>query len=354
MAYATGTAVDTSGLLSALRSFLTANGWTLAGNVLHKGGCYVETTLGVLDDTTAPAGCRLQIRVGNGIDGSNELTDPAPRRCGMGQLANSSGSYTGSAWDWPVTYHIHAHTSPDEVFMCVNYGAGQFWQWVAFGKSPGPGNAGTGNWSDGTLGQTYGATITYQSNRCSITVNGGGIISNATNPNFVPYPFWISNISNLPSRPMISHMIHGCIEDSGTDFPVGTPRWNDPSNGWDLRKFPTYGGNLRPQVSAFASIAPLLSYSPNAWNNEAHLIPVQIIQGRPSDKVSVIGEIKHIRLCRNDFIDPGTVLVKGPDKWKVYPAYSKNVVNRNGADTSGGGTMSHSGTFAIAARYDGP
>lgn len=349
MAYVTGTASSMSDLLTALRNACTANGWTLAGSVLHKGGCYARVSLGNNGDGNAPANSRVELQVGNGIDGSNALTDPAPRWCALGLIAGPTAVYTD--WDWPATYHIHIGTAPDEVYLFVNYGAGQFWQWLAFGKSPSPGNAGTGNWQSATMGSAYGATITFRTDRVSLTPTGAWIYSNITNPNFVPLPFFTTLIGNSAIRPMISSFIHGCIADASG----GGPIWNDPTQGWENRKNGPLGTAL-PQLNGAVAAAPLFANSPNAWNNEAVLIPLQIIQGRPSDKTSIIGELKHLRLVRNDFIDPGAVITIGTDKWKVYPAYSKNLTTRNGSNTgsNSSSTLTHSGTMAMAIRYDGP
>lgn len=344
MAYVTGSTSSMTDILTALRNACTANGWTLAGNVLHKGGCYARVSLGNNGDGNAPANSRVELQVGNGIDGSNALTDAAPRWCALGLIADASAVYTD--WDWPAAYHIHIGTAPDEVYLFVNYGAGQFWQWLGFGKSPSPGNAGTGNWQSATMGSAYGNGITFRTNRVSLTPTGANIYSNVTNPNFVPLPFFTHQIVNLSTRPMISSFMHGCIDDAA----AGVPRWNTSTEGWNNRDAVT-----TPQLTGAVAADPLFTRSPNAWNNEAVLLPLQIVQGRPSAKVSIVGELKHMRLVRNDFIDPGAVITLGTEKWKVYPAYSKNIAGRNGSNTgNSSSTLTHSGTMAMAIRYDGP
>lgn len=154
MAYITGTANSLSDLLAALRNACTANGWVLSGNVLRKGTCFAEIiAVPKVGLTTHADFGFLQVRGGNGIDSGNNLTDTpldyaaAWPACGViGPNGNDRGVSTYTDWDWPVTYHIHVHASPDEVFLMVNYGAGQYWQGLSFGQSPSPGCPGTGNW----------------------------------------------------------------------------------------------------------------------------------------------------------------------------------------------------------------
>lgn len=104
-------------------------------------------------------------------------------------------------------------------------------------------------------------------------------------------------------------------------------------------------------VSAALTSQPLPTYSPNAWNAETHLVRLQILCPRREWKSSIVGEIKHARFARNDFLADGEVITLGADRWKVYPAHRKNVAARDGVANSG---ADHSGTCALAIRYDGP
>jgi hypothetical protein len=328
MPYATGTATSMSSLLTALRSACTSNGWTLAGNVLYKNGCYAEIFAGPAF-STATADMHLRIRAGNGIDGANALTDPAPEYSSIGYLysANTTGASI-IAWDWPVTYHVHMHG--DEVHMFVNFFAGQKWHFMAFGRSPAPGSVGTGNWHTATISRnSSGGFLIYGGNEGIFQVDGNG-----SSAGWGGGYFWGRNST---FQVLTSSYMHGAFIES-----TGLPRWNiGLGAAWS-----TYAEGA---ISASVCAMPLMAYSPNAWNSQSILLPIQIANLRLSSKISLIGELAHARFCRNDFIDPGAVITLGADRWKVYPMWEKNTSVRDGVVRG-----THSGTLAIAVRYDGP
>jgi hypothetical protein len=335
MAYVTGTANSLTDLLTALQAACTGNGWTLSGNVLHKGTCYADVSLGTSADSHHFPNAALKVRAGNGIDGSNALTDALTDTAGAMHMGPIPNRAVFTDWDWPVTYHIHVLSSPDEVYLLANYGSGQYWQNLCFGQSPAPGNAGTGNWVSAVMGADMSGELVPQ----SISIRPiGGIISgfNAFYVNCLPF-FWGDSFSSNVVNALNSRM-HGAIHST-----TGAAIWTSGTSWLTNATFD------EGQVSASRTVDPLLSYTPNAWNNETALLPIQILQGRLSAKVSLIGELQHSRFCRNDFIDDGALITLGSDRWKVYPAYRKDVVNRNGGDG-----ITHSGTMAIAIRYDGP
>lgn len=356
MAYVTGTASSIADLATALKNACVANGWTLAGNVVHKFGCYASISTGQLGDTSAAASSRLHLRVGNGIDGSNNLTDQAPILCGLGVLRAAGTGTTYPDWDWPAAYHIHILTDPDEVYLFVNYGGQQFWQWVAFGQTDSPGNAGSGNWQCASLYRPYdtdGTGVFLRVDRCSLTTGGASIYTNSPTGAFIPAPFALTRIQNINTRAVNSSAIHGAINDG-----TGLPAWSLANYGWEGAS-DTIDADIiarGPQVNMFHGLSPLLDYGPNAWNQQLVLLPSLILQKRPSSKVSVIGELSHLRMCRNDYVDPGSIVTLGSDKWRVYPCYRRDLANRNPIDLGGSasGSQDHSGTIAMAIRYDGP
>lgn len=346
MPYVTGTAVSMAAVLTALRNACTDNGWTLSGNVLHKDGCYAEVRIGNNGETGAPTNTMLYVKAGNGIDGGNALTDAAGTFGMIGPLRAATGD-TWPDWDWPINYHVHVHDDPDEVYLFVNYGGGEFWQLLAFGKSPAPGNPGTGNWHHGFTGEASAATPSYAYRRVDScgAAPAGAVMGFLANARCCPFPFWWgqfnnatgtggSNIANhnLPSR------IHGAI-----DATSGLPIWSAK----DLTLEYT-GAGEDGRVSAAVTQRPLVGYSPSTFNNQMHLFPLQVLAQRPSNKTSIIGQLAHARICRNDFILPGQIETLGAEQWKVYPGYRRNAAERNG-----GNRLQHSGTMAIAVRYDG-
>lgn len=352
MAYITGVANSLSDIVTALRNACTSNGWTLAGNVLHKGGCYVD-----IQALSTPVGGDfgvIEIKPGNGIDGSNQLTDtPAlyttswPASGVIGPMGNGTSTSAYTNWDWPVTYYIHILTSPDEVYLMVNYGSNQYWQGLSFGRSPAPGCPGTGNWSYAsnprrrTDASGSGGRLNGDSR---VVVNPSGNQMSTFNGGVVPgaIPFWGYTMDQSGSTPNPG-LFHGVWNNDGV-----TTGWSHPRYYWNSSGNPSTAMNV---VSSSRVSQPLPTYSPNAWNDEAHLVRLQILCPRLEWKSSVVGEIKHARFVRNDFLDDGEIITIGSDKWKVYPAYRKDVTNRNGSGTGG---STHSGTCALAIRYDGP
>lgn len=337
MPYLTGTAASFTDLLTALQNGCTANGWTLAGNVLSKDGCYVSVTIGNNGEDDAPLNKALVVQAGNGIDGSNNLTDAADAPARLCILRDAAGSgYT--EWDWPVNYYLHVLTDPDEVYLFVNYFSGQFYQQLFFGKSPAVGNAGTGNWYHATIPVIGRSDIYRRVNSAGIAPNGGrvGVLS-AASP-YVPAPFFWGTTKDNSYPVYLASQMHGCIDNIS-----GLPVWSNGNNPLGV------SAADNAAISAAVPLQPLMTMTPDPVSLEAALLPCQILQGRPNSKTSLIGELKHLRFTRNDYIDPQAIIARGAEKWCVYPCYRKNAAARDG-----GANIDHSGTIAIAIRYDGP
>lgn len=353
MPYITGAANSLPDLVTAIRNACTSNGWTLSGEVLHKDGCYVRIrAIAKTDGGNHPDFGLIEIQPGNGIDGSNNLTDTPPLystnwpACGViGPMGNGTSTSVYTDWDWPVTYHIHILTNPDEVFVMVNYGSSQYWQGLSFGQSPSPGCPGTGNWAHGSCpraaadnnnsGRLHGGQrVVVNPQGSTLSTWSGGVVQGAI-------PFWGYTMDQSGSVPN-SSLFHGVWHNDGI-----TTGWNHPRYYWNSSANPGQAMNI---ACSSRACQPLPVYSPNTWNDEAHLIRLQIMCPRLEWKSSVVGEIRHARYIRNDFLDDGEVINLGGEKWKVYPAYRKDASARNGGSAAG---ATHSGTSAIAIRYDG-
>lgn len=353
MPYVTGNANSLSDIVTALRNACTTNGWTLAGEVLYKDGCYVRVrAIAKTDGGAHPDFGLIEIQPGNGIDGSNNLTDTPPLygtnwpACGViGPMATAASASVYNDWDWPVTYYIHIHENPDEVFLMVNYGSSQYWQGLSFGQSPAPGCPGTGNWcyASNPRGAIDAGTGNRVCQENKVVVNPGGSQLSTYWGGVVPgaIPFWGYVMDQSGSVPNPG-LFHGVWMNDGV-----TTGWSHPRYYWNSSGNPSTAMNV---VCSALPSQPLPTYSPNTWNNEAHLIRLQILSPRLEWKSSVVGEVQHARFVRNDFLNDGEVITIGPDKWKVYPAYRKEVTARNGGGTGG---ANHSGTCALAIRYDG-
>lgn len=303
MAYATGSVADLAALLAFIQSTLTANGWTLSGEVLHKGTCYVRVRI---------SSARIGVLGGNGIDGGNNLTGAGPREVYLGAVG-------GQALTYPMTVEIHVNTSPDEVYIVGNY-ATSYYNWAAWGVSDVSGLTGTGNWYHATRNDYAFGDQNYYS------TPDGGTIAAILPPSTGACPLFYTTggYDNLNTS-----FIHGDVDSRG---------WHGLTNAAGFASSWTYN-------------APLLSLQPNTWNGETILLPYPVYVPRTSgSKVTLVADLKHIRACRIDYHEPGDIITLGADKWKLYPCYRKDATNRNG--NSSGAT--HSGTLAYAVRYTGP
>lgn len=297
MAYITGTANDISALRTAIFNACTANGWTLSGEILHKGTAYFRLQI---------SGSDLTLLGGTGKDGSNNLTG------GGTTIVQITNDVTAAPLTYPMTYHIHINSSPDEVYVVANYST-DFYQWCAFGQSHITFSAGTGNWY-GAFGHATG----QHPSGISITPTSGGNSNGASSGAL----FWHTSSANVNA--FIHHGLDG--------------------NAWSgLGSYTTTGG----AATAITALIPLVGISPNSYNGEAVLLPIPVTVSRPSSLYSLVAQPKHSRYIRIDNHAPGQVITIGAEQWKVYPWLSKNSAARDG----NGSNINHSGTFGWAIRY---
>lgn len=295
MAYVSGTAIDITELRNSIFAACVANGWTLSGNVLHKGTAYIE---GVI-----VAGF-IEWRGGTGKDVSNALTGAAP-------YISRTGSGGQIPMTFPCNYEVHIFTNPDEVYVAVNYSA-VYYQHIWFGLSNVPALPGTGMYFS-----SFRFTAANYLGDCISTLNGG-----TSNNAYGGCPaFWATAVGQNCQNSYIHH---------GTDART----WTDSTSHYPM---------------SFAATSPLLAILPNAWNNETVLLPFQVYVPRAAgNKVSLVADLKNVRHCRITNHDPGEIITLGPDKWKMYPWYKKDAANPSGFASN------DSGTTAWAVRYTGP
>ncbi|PTS85480.1 hypothetical protein DBR00_06795 [Pseudomonas sp. HMWF032] len=287
MAYYSGAANDMAALRSALIGACVAEGWTLTGDILSKGTMFCRTVI---------FNGSLQITGGTGIGAGSTLAGASSRSChvlGTGNLAVT----------WPAAYEIFVF--PTEVFLVVRFSVDRY-QWCAFGQSD-IALPGTGMWFAATAGMqaSTGIALTVTS---SSTVHPSGL------------PFWAAYNSDGPDNCRIHHGFDGAGWSSGSDL-----------------------------IGISYNASELISLLPNTWNSEAVLLPIRAFITRPSSKLSLALELINARFTRVDNHEPGEVITFGSERWKIFPGYRKDVVNRNG-----GTNIQHSGTFGWAVRYEGP
>lgn len=301
MAYVSGTANDLAALRMAIIAACTANGWTLGGNVIHKGGVFIQLTT---------SSTRLLSRAGTGIDGSNTLTNAAPGDASIGSLTSGFAALT-----WPLSYEVFIHANPDEVYVVLNY-SGVYYQWLAFGRSPVT-LPGSGVWVSGSLdGRTYANGVLMGSGM-NATSDHGWRAEDGYGSGPCPGLFWANGGGTAKAGEYIQHGL-------------------DTQSEWSFSNF-----NGAPMA------APLIYIQPSGWNSEAVLIPIQVWASRPESKKSIVLDCENARYIRVDNHSPGEVIQLGADRWKVFPWFRKDVSSRNGNSSS-------SGTYGWAIRYDGP
>lgn len=285
MAYVTGTANSLADLLTAIQSACTANGWTLSGNVLHKGTCYAQVM---------QAASSLQILGGDGIDGSNALTGAATA---AGFLIQPM---TGTTFAWPITYEVHVHTAPDEVYVVINYASGVF-ECAAFGQSAMPGLVGSGNWYCGPRLPAGGALFVISVGEQGSSHEGAG------------YSLFCRN----------------SVASGGVHHSLDGDSWSVSSSGYDW--------------------ASVIAREPNQWNQESILIPIRVYATRPSGFISPVLECAHARFVNIANLADQQIVTIGSTKWKVYPWYQ-----RGSSFTFGAAARGDSGLYGHAIEYDGP
>ncbi|MBL4838373.1 MAG: hypothetical protein JKY34_12435 [Kordiimonadaceae bacterium] len=308
MPFITGSANSIPELRTALLNGLVANGWTLDGNVIYKGDVFVEVTI----PTGEAYGENRMLRfLGGTSQAAGALSGPA--------ISGPRVGFTATSWAWPVAYNLHILTDPDEIYFFIRPVTNDY-QFAAFAQSNVAGLPGTGNWVTATY-----ADLGRKGSLNGISSIGGGT-SDVGSWDAPWAPFWGGGIIASEHNTVL----HDGLDDDG---------WTAGSG------FSTVMSSL----NAAQTIAPLLDRSPSNWNGEAVLLPIQPFLLRPSNKVSMVGDLAHARFLRIDNYAPEEIIDLNPDFWMVYPFRSKNTTERDG-----GGGITHTGTFGWAIRYDGP
>ncbi|OED39009.1 hypothetical protein AB833_17375 [Chromatiales bacterium (ex Bugula neritina AB1)] len=310
MPYSTGLANSASDLLNAVVAAATEHGWRWDADngVLQKGAIVGELSTN---------GLNLLLRAALGYSDAAPDT-PAPKWVGITDRLQRSGN---TPLSYPLTYHLFVHTQPDDIILAVNYQV-VWWQWLALGQARTFGVLGNGVWQWGTATSDINTNAGVAIDANGSTGSGSGHTSGA--------PFWQANdVSGvLASSIYLDFNRHGW--------------WNNPNGNT-----PVNPNNARATIA----VSTQLVTQPNTWNGEAVLIRVHIMAQQPSSFWSHVAELPHLRMLRNDNINNGQILNLGSERWFVAPVYRKNTQNRNSSEYN---HPNHSGTVAMAVRYDGP
>lgn len=314
MPYVTGLANSATDLRTAVVSAAAANGWTwdATNEMLYKSPVYVKLTV---------SGLQLRAQGALGYSGST-LTSPSGQMSCITDVFTQAGN---TVLSYPVTYHVFIHSSPDDIVVAVNYGV-VWWQWLGFGNALAEGG-GTANplwqWGSSNTSQSTGTGVAIQ-----VDGNPGYGYNNSAGA-----PFWQANdVAGVQNS-----LIHtGGVDSAGV-------------NGW--YRNPTGSIQGAGIATCTTTMPGLLATQPNTWNEEALLLRIRPTISRPFNFQSYVAEFPHMRMTRNDNFIDGEILTIGSDKWFVAPVYRKNTTSR---DHSPSNDATHSGTIAMAIKYDGP
>lgn len=284
MAYSTGTASSASNLISAIAGFASGLGWSTSGSApsieISKGG--------VVAAFSSPSSGDVQI------------------------AWNGSPSFSGTAHafvgSWPADYYLFGNVSPDpdQIICIINYDAIDY-RYVGFGLI-----SKFGSWTGGEWFGASSKTLDPNQNLSMVTGNLTGRLGGTG----------AFGIEGAAVGPQTGAYLQSAIDGAG---------WIS-SEFFESPYFQMSRVNHR-----------LFQAQPNAWNQQAVLLPWLLAQSRPDGLFSLIGELSNVRFLRIDNLNPGDVITLGSDDWQCFPILRKDSIVRNGSDVNYG-----SGTFGWA------
>lgn len=304
MAYQTGTVASAAALQSAIEAFATANGWSLTSGVLSKGASFIRLT--------TPDAATLK------IEGCNDASFAGGALCPRWSRVHMA------AWPATLTYHLHAHASPDLIWCAVNYGVTD-WQHVAFGDLAKTGTWTGGNWFFASVCSDTRLNGHPEQVYMDSTSSGANRFTPGTTTMNAPALFWGQLAANWNFEQTRTSFIH--CELDGNVWPAANASGTAPS-------FPAVADPVHRRIVS-------------STDDEMVLVPYWLGVLRPDGYWSDVGHFAHLRCARLDQLAPGDVVDVGSDRWAVYPWLRRDSAQPNGGDYS-------TGLWAVAVRYDGP
>lgn len=323
MAYQTGAFSTPDQLLSAIRSFAAANGWTEnayaadgAGNKLHisKATLYLNFRSLVNEFSTANdlwpclQSTGVACSISTGYLGSSAWNEQ-PGHVFNGLSKSCSGIFNTGA---SGVYHLFASISPDMLFCVAETSPGVF-AFLGGGMLEKTGSYTGGEWLTGSY--ALDGNIDTSSG-----VNNGYFIFNVnpTNHRLSPLPF-------LPNQANFASSLVRAEFDTNTGFGhlastglVINPAW--ATGGLITCAFDTSYSTLFQYEN---QIAPWYFKSPAALNGIAPMLPFYLFGRRASDMRSPLGFAPHLRFLNIENYAPGAILTLGSEQWMVFPGYQK-------------------------------
>lgn len=314
MSYFTGTANNPSDLKSLVETKAVLAGWTLTSGWLSKTTNHIQVT--------APDGNFLHITGANSSDGAT-------------QPASQYRSICIQTIHWPITYYLFLLPNPDMVILVVKYATNRI-QYIMFGNIVKIADAAFvgGNFYSGTSNQD-GLTTSFQGP--SQYVDGGllrsitndtilcsnGFFRNYTAPCIIPFT------SKYDTTQTDGHVFHAEIDGAV----------------W------TQDAAASTKISYTDTTISSLFRSPNIYNSQTHLVPMNLQYSMTDNYYGYLGYIEHVRLVRVDNYEIGDIISISPDNWMVFPWRIKSTVYRDGNSSGNPAVPGISGTLGFAVRY---
>jgi len=311
MAYYSGQASNYQDLQSALVNACVEQGWAWLNGVLSKGNAFVRPFI-----QNTPAAPGLCIQGGTGQNGSSLINGSVttPR------LGRHTAGYEGVDVVFPCTFNIHINTNPEEVYLIVNFNIDQFY-YLAFGLSN-INLPGTGLWLGATACGAFLSNYGW-----AVHLNQAGLYNGQAMPSGLFF-------CTMTGGTYLKEVIH-----TGLNLNVNATGWQETIKG---------APDIQGVITSVHSMN-LLGYLPSKWSDNTVLLPIQVLNCSAAKKTCLVADLKYARYTRIDNLEPNQIIFFGNDKWKIYPFYKKNSVNKDG-----GSSIQHSGTFGWAVKYDGP
>ncbi|WP_121775733.1 hypothetical protein [Acinetobacter bereziniae] len=276
MAYYSGQAGSYQELKNIIFNNCINHGWQIVDEkVLKKADAFVKFEINLKNNGQG-------IIVSGGTDCVNSmLVNESSIKPRLGRV-----NFSAPLIVFPLTYHLHIFDNPAEVYLIVNFNINLF-HYLCFGISDYDFKTtnGTGLWLAATASQdetpsNYGAGWV-------INASGGDseVFRYAMSAGF----FWHSNGNSLPE--LCKETVHTGIDQN-------------------------WCGLKNEGCNAIEGVNTLVTSQPNNWNSEAILIPINVLQERPSQKKSQIIDILYARYIRIDNFEDGQILTIGHEKWK--------------------------------------
>jgi hypothetical protein len=331
MIYSTGAAGSPSSLKSTIESLATANGWTLSGaGVLYKGTSFVELATSGSEYLTI-----------KGCGSSDGTLNPMSRVC---TIACSSGEWSSAV------FYITINTNPDMIICVVKYDTNRI-QVLMFGNIKKIHDSayvgGDFAWATSTIysmsiaapydpahqwrdfcGLSIYGTSSEGISESTLALDGCFIGQNSTKGQ--PIPFHFRSPIETTSYPLPQQGFHAEID----------------GQIWDEDHKVTFTN---------ATVTSLYR-SPNLYNSQALLVPMNLQYAMTDSLYGYLGYIDHMRLIRIDNYELGDIITIGTDQWKVFPWLQKYSAKRNGffgTYTAGNAEGARrSGTLGFAIRIN--